>query len=164
MKKKEKPIIKVLIGDGDQAGFPKYTLKNPLRWPFENNTVDEILCNYLFHKIPGKDRGDFMDEMHRVLKVGSKAVVVVPYWTSFRSVMDFRYEWPPVADASFLYFNKGWRKAQGIENICKCDFDFGYGYTYDPEAATRSDEVKSNWVKHQLNTALDLQVVLTKRG
>lgn len=161
--KKVKELLKLNIGDGAAEGFTNVKLQNPLKWPYPDNSVQEVNCIYLFHKLPGRDRGKFMDEMYRVLAKDGKATVIVPYWSSFRSIMDYRYEWPPVAEMSFLFFNKEWRKSQGIEDLLKCDFDFGYGYTYDPDAVTRADDVRSNWVKHQINMALDLQIVLTKK-
>lgn len=106
-----------------------------------------------------------MDELWRVLIPEGKVTIIVPYWSSMRSVQDFTHEWPPVAESSFLYFNKTWREQNKIDHyLCKCDFDFGYGYIADPETAGRNTESQSFWIKHYTNAISDLQVVLTKRA
>lgn len=133
-------------------------------WPIDNDTVDEMHCSHFFEHIPGKLRGDFMDECYRVMKVGAQMTIISPYWSSPRSVQDYSHEWPPIVETSFLYFNKGWRVANKLTHyLCKCDFDFGYGYMWEQEAANKNAETQSWWAKHYLNAVNDIQVVLTKR-
>jgi hypothetical protein len=108
-----------------------------------------------------------MNELYRVLKPGAKATVVSPYWSSMRSIQDYTHEWPPVCEASFLYFNKNWREQNKLEHYldASCDFDFTYGYGVSNSSFTsRSDETKAFAISHYNNVADDLQVVLTKRS
>ena len=132
------------------------------RWPYANGSVKEITCIHKLEYIPAGVRTYVMEEMHRILEPGGRVSVLVCYWTSPRSIQDPSLEWPPFCEQSFLYFNKGWREANSLPPI-KCDFDFTYGYSCDPETAGRNQETQAFWIKHYLNTANDLQVVLVKK-
>ena len=131
-------------------------------WPYKSSSISELTCFHKLEYIPAKMRVPFMEEIFRILVTGGKATFLAFYWTSPRSIQDPAAEWPPLCEQSFLYFNKGWRETNGLPAI-KCDFDFTYGYQADPETAARSQESQSFWLKHYLNTATDLQIVLTKR-
>lgn len=135
-------------------------------WPFKDNSVDEIVCNHFFEHIDGLQRPKFMDEMHRVMKKGAKAVITVPYGGHNRACQDFTHAWPPVFAESFLYFNKKWREDNKLTHglyAMKCDFDFGYGFNIEQDMAVKSQEVQQFAMKHYVNVATDLQVTLTKR-
>ena len=123
MKKlKEKTVIEkldVLADVKNARDFP---------WPYVDESVKELTCVGVFEFIPGKMRGKFMDEVYRILTPDGKATFAVVYWNSARSIQDFRVEWPPLCEQSFLYFNKEWRKVNNIEVDLICDFDFQYGY------------------------------------
>jgi len=132
-------------------------------WPYEDNSVDELTCAGVFEFVRGKHRGTFMDEAYRVLKPEGKMAIAVPYWNTARGFQDFRYEWPPLCEQSFLYFNKGWREQNNLKLDLKCDFDFTYGYTPDPETAARNEESRSFYIKHYTNCVDALHLMLTKR-
>jgi hypothetical protein len=67
-------------------------------------------------------------------------------------------------EVSFMYFNKGWRKANGLEDRgLVCDFDFTYGYAVAPDVSQRSDETRTFAIRNYLNSVQNLQLVLTKR-
>lgn len=158
---KNKPI-KLNVGDSCPEGFKD--TPSPIDWKlFKKESVEEFRCTYLFGQIPGKERGAFMDELWRVLIPGGKAMFITQYWTSFRAFMDYRSEWPPVVEQSYLYYNKAWRESQNVK-WCTCDFDIvGQGHVPDPEAGAKAQEVKDHWIKHYANAALDLHMVLQKR-
>jgi len=139
----------------DSAKFPSY--------PFDDGSVSEITCEHMFHLIPGPMRGKFMDELYRLLIPAGKINISVPYYHHMRAVQDFMHAWPPLCEASFLYFNKTWRETNRIDYSVKCDFDFSFGYSVEQETANRNEETRSFWIKHYMNAATDLQVVLTKR-
>lgn len=162
-KKKKKEVLKISIGVS-QSCPPDFKNVDDLgaRWPFKDNSVAEVFSHYYLQRVPGKERGKFMDELYRVLVPGGKATVIVPYYTSMRAIMDYRYEWPPVSEMSFLYFNKGWRESQKIAEP-GCDFDFSYGYFDPPETSTRSADVQAERRKSYWNAVNDLQVVMVKR-
>src|SRR5436190_13596008 len=83
-------------------------------WKIKAGSIDELTCIGVFEYIPGKLRGKFMDEVYRVLAPDGKATFTVPHWQSTRAFQDFRYEFPPLSEQSFLYFNKGWREANKL--------------------------------------------------
>jgi len=131
-----------------------------------DDSVETIVCNHFFEHIPGLKRPGFMDECYRILKKGGQLIIAVPHYNSMRAIQDFTHEWPPVAETSFLYFNKGWREqnklTHGLYDI-KSDFDFGYGFSLDGDVQVRNQEYQQFAVKHYTNAAADLHVTLTKR-
>ena len=140
-------------------------IANPQHYPWDitSESVSEMTCANVFEFVPGKERGKFMDEVYRVLAVGGKALFSVRYWNTSSAIQDYQYEWPPLVEASFLYFNKGWRDAQGLKRDLVCDFDFTYGYNVEPDTAGKADEVRSHNIKHYTNVVQVLQVALVKR-
>lgn len=140
-------------------------IKKPQKfpWPYEEESVKELVCNGVLEFIPGKLRGKFMDEIYRILVTGGKAAFAVPYWNSSMALHDYRYEWPTLTEQSFLMFNKGWREANKKDVDILCDFDFTYGYTAEPSTAARNEESRSFFIKHYSNTVEALHLILTKR-
>jgi len=165
---KKNKLIKLDISfgelpDGHQFIRPKNF--DPLKYPWglKNESVEEAFSGFLLNRIPGEQRGRFMDELWRVLIPSGKVTIIVPYWTSPRSIQDPSSAWPPIVEQSFLYFNKGWRESQKIYNTFRCDFDFTYGHSMDQETLSRNDETRPFWIKHYINSVTDLHVTLTKR-
>ena len=177
VKKKEKELLRLDLGCGDNPapgfkGVDKFSRSAAYKldlfkfpWPFKDNSVDELYANQFFEHIPNTLRVPFMDECYRILKPGGKFTVISPYWTSMRSIQDPTHEWPPLCEASFLYFNKGWREQNKLTHyLGKADFDFSYGFSLTPEWGVRNDEAKAFAVRSYSNTVTDIQVVLVKRG
>ena len=162
MEEQEKPDLDVLIDVVDPQTFPWRTKHNPHE-NIESNSLKRITCIGVFEYVPGKLRGEFMDELYRVLEEGGKATFVTAYFNSARGFQDFRYEWPPLCEQSFLYFNKGWRETNKIETTLICDFDFTYGYSFEPETESRNNDSKSFWVKRYSNCVEGLHITLTKK-
>ena len=134
-------------------------------WPFDNESVAEVHCSHFFEHVPQQLRGKFMDELYRVLVKGGTGFFITPYWSSMRAIQDPSHMWPPIAESSYLYFNKGWREANKLDHYdIHCDFDFGYGYGMDQETAARNPETQQFWAKHYVNSVSDLHVTVTKRG
>ena len=129
----------------------------------KNETVSEIVCEHLFHLIPGPFRGGFMDEISRALIKGGKITLSVPYYSHMRATQDFMHAWPPVSEASFLYFNKEWRSVNKIDYPLTCDFDYSYGYQVGPETSAKNDETRTFWIARYLNAVTDITVVLVKK-
>jgi SAM-dependent methyltransferase len=133
-------------------------------WPWEDNSVDEIWCShYIEHT---KSLIKFMDECFRILKIGAQMTVVAPYYSHMRAWQDPTHR-RAISEASFLYYNKGWRESPqnrlGHYPI-KSDFDFVYGYAFEPEWMNRSEEARRFALSHYINVATDIQVTMTKRG
>ena len=101
-----------------------------LTWPDEfakhqDNSVKEATILGLLEFVPGVERGTFMDALYRVLVPDGKATVIVAYWNTMQGVQDYLYEFPALCEQSFLFFNKGWREAQKLNDRgLVCDFDF----------------------------------------
>jgi len=136
---------------------------NTAQWPYKDGSVEEIYSAYVLCRIPGRNRGQFMDEAYRVLKPEGKMVVIVPYAFSSRGIQDYTFEWPPICEQSFLYFNKEWRKQAQVDYPINCDFDFSYGHSFDPDTANRSDDARPFWIKHYLNSVNDIQINMVKK-
>jgi SAM-dependent methyltransferase len=133
-------------------------------WPWKANSVEEVFCSHFFEHVPNRLRIQFMDEVWRILIPEGKATFVTPYWSSPRAIQDPTHEWPPIAEQSYLYFNKKWREDNQLTHyLGKCDFDFTYGYNVDQETAAKNMETQAFHVKHYLNAVSDLQVIMTKR-
>jgi len=132
-------------------------------WDFEDKSINEINCTGVFEFIPAKLRGKFMDEIFRILTPDGRMALTVPYFTSWIAIHDFRIEWPPLSEQSFLLFNKEWRGVNKKDLNLKCDFDYTYGYTAEAEVAARNDETRSMQIKYYNNTVQSLHLMFTKR-
>ena len=132
-------------------------------WKWEDKSIRELKIVDILQYCPAKDRYRFMEEVYRVLTDDGKALVTVPYYSTVNAHMDPATEWPPWCEQSFLYFNKEWRKNNGILGGINCDLDFGYGYAVPPEVSSRSAETQAFQIKSYLNTVTRLQIALSKR-
>lgn len=167
--KNGKPKIKLDVSFGDL--LPNYAAQGYVRlktitcghWDLEDESVEAVFSAYMLNRMDGVSRLKWMDELYRVLIPSGQATILVPYWTSKRSIQDPFSQAPALCEESFLYFNKQWREANKHNDYCKCDFDFTYGYSYDPETLSRSQDTQPFWVKHYTNAVQDLQVVLIKK-
>ena len=148
---------KLDLGYIDRSKLMKYP------WEWMDSSVEEMIISDVFPFVPADDRVRFMDELFRVLVPGGKATIVCIYYSSIGAISDFRVQWPPISEASFLYFNAEWRKANKVDTPMACDFDFTYGYTLAPEISSRHQDVQSQAVKADLNVVQRLHVVLTKK-
>lgn len=157
-------------GEIPGSGFEKVKGLDPEKvpWKLADESVEEALCAFRLNRIPGHQRMAWMAELWRVLVPGGKVTIIVPYWSSPRSIQDPCSQWPPICEHSFNYFTKSFRDANKedarlLPNGAYCDFDYTGGYQFDPETDVKSDDVKTFSVKHYLNAVSDLRMVLTKR-
>ena len=135
-----------------------------LPWPWKANTVSEITANYLLMYFDGEVRFRFFNECFRILKVGAKLNVKVPYWASVRSGVDPLYKGPPITEMSFLIYNKEWREKNNHTHYpLNCDFDYTYGYTLSGDIISRNQEYQQMALRENLNAADDLLIAMTKR-
>lgn len=129
-------------------------------WPFESASVEEVFCShYVEHT---SDLIAFMEELHRIMTPGGQAVIVAPYYSSMRAIQDPTHK-RSICEATFLYFNAGWRKDQKLDHYpITCDFNFSFGYAMTQDWAARSDEARTFAIRHYWNVVSDIQVTLTK--
>lgn len=160
--RKEDGFYGIDIVKTEKADFVFDLTKCP--WPIENECVDEIVCNHFFEHLTGLQRIKFMEECYRIMKKETKMNIIVPYWSSMRSVQDPTHQWPPLCEASFLYFNKKWMKENELEHYnINCDFDYTFGYALDSDLMVRNSEWQQFAVKHYIHAINDLQITLIKR-
>lgn len=140
-------------------------------WPIPDNCVDELLCSHFIEHV--RDLIPFMDEIHRIMKspwinkdgerVTSKVTIIAPYYANMRAIQDPTHV-RSICEATFLYFNLGWRKANKLDQYqIKSDFDFTYGYQVSPEWTNRSEDARVFAMRHYWNIINDIHVVLVKR-
>lgn len=132
-------------------------------WPIDDGVVDGIFTSHFFEHLDGPERVDFMNEAWRVMKVGAQMTVIVPFWSSRRSIQDPYHKFPPIAETSFLYFVEHWRQDNKLTHYpITCNFNFSYGYALDPELTLRAEPVQQDAIAHQVNQVNDIYVTLTK--
>jgi SAM-dependent methyltransferase len=174
----EQTTIKLDLGCGDNkregfTGVDKYQTPSVdvvcdlfvFPWPFEDQSVDEVHCSNFFEHVPAQLRKPFMEELHRVLKPGAKAQIIVPMGD--RMFQDPTHQWPPIVPGSFLYYNQDWLKQNKLmhgDYVTQADFDYSYGYSLSPDVAARNADYQAYAVKFYNNAASDLHVTLTKKG
>jgi SAM-dependent methyltransferase len=178
MKKQKKVEIKFDFGCGQnkQPGFIGVDIAKTkgvdivcdlkkFPWKFaKKESATEVFASHFVEHLTGAERMKFMEEVYRILVPGGKATFITPYYNSIRASQDPTHEWPPVSEATYLYFNKSWREQNKLDHYpIKCDFDFTYGYFFAPEWLSKSQETRDFAAKHYTNAINDLQVNLIKR-
>jgi len=160
----ELKLLRLNLGSQVVESFDKVAF-DPLKfpWPIKDASVEELISPMVLNYVSQEQRGQYMDEIYRVLVPEGKAHVWVPYYTSMRAIQDYAAQWPPFCEASFLYFNREWRKVNHPERTLKCNFDFTFGYQAPPETAAKNEETRAFWVKHYVNAVDDLRVVMVKK-
>ncbi len=156
-KNKKPGFIGVDIWDGADivANLEKFP------WPFEDNSVDAIFCSHYIEHTP--DLISFANELHRILKVGAKAEIIAPYYSSIRAWQDPTHL-RAISENTFLYFNKGWREINRLDHYpIVSDFDFEYSYIIDPAWRGKNDDELKFAIKHYINVVSDIHTILTKR-
>src|SRR5262249_39996117 len=130
-------------------------------WPWPAESVGEVFCaHYIEHT---SDLIAFMNELGRILIVGGTAKLIAPYYSSMRAWQDQTHK-RAISEASFLYFNKGWRVDNKLDHYpITCDFDFAYAYAMTPEWMMRSQEARDFAIKYYWNVVNDIHVTVTKR-
>lgn len=131
-------------------------------WPFEDSSVDEIYCShYIEHT---KDLVSFANELYRILKIGGKAEIIAPYYSSIRAWQDPTHL-RAISENTFFYFCKEWREVNKLDHYpIVSDFDFTYRLFLDESWRGKSDDELKYAIKHYMNVVTDIHVVLTKKN
>lgn len=134
-------------------------------WPWDHDSVDEAHCSHMVEHLTAPERIHFVNELHRVLKVGGKAQIITPHWASARAYGDLTHQWPPVSEFWYYYLSAAWRKTEAPHNDAyTCDFDATWGYGLHPAVLCRNQEYQNYAVSFLKEAAQDLHATLTKRG
>jgi predicted SAM-dependent methyltransferase len=107
--------MKLNLGASDQAipGFLSVDICPPADivadlskpWPWPDSSVDEVLSSHLFEHLPS--RVHTMNELHRVLKPGARARIIVPSATKGAGYAQDPTHVSPWCMNSFQYFEAG---------------------------------------------------------
>ena len=185
MKKKEPKLVKVNLACGqtkeegwigvDYVKAKGVDIVHDLTkypWPFKDNSVDEVFVSHYIEHIPYdvKYKGKvidgliaFMNELYRILKPGGKAMIIAPWYNSVRCWQDPTHR-RAISDATFLYFNKGWREANKLDHYhITTDFDFAPSYVINQPFNMKAEEARTFACMHYTNVVSDIQVILTKK-
>ena len=141
------------------------------RWPWADNSVDEVICSHMLEHLTPPERCHFANELYRVLKPAPagktepKATIVTPHWAAARAYGDPTHVWPPVSEYTYLYWNEAWRKLNGPHlDMLTCDFETPPGtYTLHPYLLSRSVEHQQERLAWAKEAAQDLIQILIKR-
>lgn len=134
-------------------------------YPFKDESADAIFASHFVEHLDGTERMKFFDECYRILKPGGKMRLLHPYYKSVRAVQDPTHKWPPIAENSYLYWNKKWRVENKLDHYpIKCDFDFNVYYVWqDGTVANKNEETRSFYIDKYWNVVADLMVDLVKK-
>lgn len=156
-KNKKNGFVGVDIWDGadiivDLEKFP---------WPFPDNSVDEIFCSHYIEHTP--DLISFANELYRIMKVGAKAEIIAPYYSSIRAWQDPTHL-RAISENTFLYFNKEWRNINKLDHYpIVADFDFESSYIIDRNWSEKDTDELKFAIKYYINVVSDINTILTKR-
>lgn len=172
----EPQLVKLDIGCGKnpREGFEgvdildfgqKHKVDLTKRWPWADNSVDELHCSHCLEHFESLDRAHVVNEMYRVLKPEGKATVIVPHGASGRAYGDPTHKWPPIYEFWFLYLWKEWREANAphTNEIYKCNFLIGSGPIFHPAIEVRNDQFKQFAATFYKEAITDIYSTWTKK-
>lgn len=130
-------------------------------WPFEDSSVDEIFCSHFIEHT--KDLVSFANELYRIMKIGGKAEIIAPYYSSVRAWQDPTHL-RAISENTFYYFCKEWREINKLDHYpIISDFDFTYRLLLDEYWRGKSDDEIKYAIKYNINVVTDINVILTKK-
>lgn len=139
-------------------------------WPWPDNSVEEIQCSHVIEHFDVIQRVHVYNEMFRVLRIGGKATLIAPHWSSGRAYGDPTHKWPPISGFSFFYLLKAWRDQNAPHTDAAhnptgytCDFDATWGFSLHPQVGVRNSEYQQFAINFYTEAAQDIIVTLTKR-
>lgn len=133
------------------------------RWPWADDTVDEVYCSHFVEHLDADERVHFVNELYRVLKMGGGAKIITPHWASARAYGDLTHKWPPVSEWWYYYLSANWREGNAPHNdMYTCNFEATGGYNMRPDLAPRNQEYQLFAMANYKEACLDNIVTLTK--
>lgn len=136
-------------------------------YPFEDDSVDEIVSNHFVEHLTGDDFMKHMDECWRILKKGGKMRLNHPYCFSARAFQDPTHKTFIPAER-YQYFDTNWRAVNKLDHYpIKSDFEFQVYVTYHGDKGEnwtmKAEQARNFAMAHYVNVVADLIVYLTKR-
>lgn len=134
------------------------------KWPWADDSVGEAHSSHFIEHLDADERVHFVNELHRVMKVGAKAQIIAPHWNSNRAYGDLTHKWPPVSEMWFYYLRKEWRDQNAPHNdFYTCDFDATWGYSMHPNIQARNGEYQQHAITFWKEACQDTIATLVKR-
>ncbi len=134
------------------------------KWPWKNNTVEEVNASHVVEHMTAPQRIHFVNELHRVLIPGGKATIATPHWASMRAYGDLTHQWPPVSEFWFYYLSREWRETQAPHNDeYTCDFVATWGYSMHPSFHVRNQELQQFAMANYKEAIQDMIATLIKK-
>lgn len=134
------------------------------RWPWEDNSVDEVHASHFVEHLDAGQRMHFANELYRVMKKGAKATIVTPHYASERAYGDLTHAWPPVVGFWFAYLDADWRKVNAPHNTdYTCDFKgTTWGFSLHQSLVGKNPEYQQHALTFWREAAQDMIATLTK--
>jgi SAM-dependent methyltransferase len=139
------------------------------KWPWKDNSVDEIHCSHFLEHLTATERIHFYNEAYRVMKPGAKATIITPHWCGNRAYGDPTHQWPPVSEMSFYYLKQAWRITEAPHTDAKwnpngysCNFEGTWGYSYTQELSMKAQEHIQFALQNYKDAVQDMIATLTK--
>ena len=150
------------------------------KWPWKDNSVDEIHMSHTLEHFTQEERCHVMNEMYRVLKPveyadgkPSKgfATIITPALFSDRAYGDPTHKWPAIGDWFYLYLNKEWRDGNAPhadfannKKGYKCNFERTVAsYNTHPHLNGRNQEYQQHALTFWKEAAQDHIAVIIKK-
>jgi hypothetical protein len=138
-------------------------------WPWADGSVSDILMEHTLEHFEVKDRIFILNEMHRVMKIGGKARILCPIWSSARAYGDPTHIWPPISEWTAAYWNRSWRATEAphtegeiVPGMYTCNFHTTAGYGLDPDLNNRSQQYQEMAIKYWKEATRDIVFTLTR--
>jgi len=180
---KPKKEIKVDLGCGknkqpDHIGIDRIAFDNvdkvldiaKERLPFDDDSVDEVYTSHFIEHLDAVERCHAFNEIYRILRMGGKCTVIVPYWASSRAYGDPTHRFPPIGEMFFFYLEKKWRDENAPHTDKEywdkgydCNFDITWGYTLHQQMLSRSQDYVQHALTFWKEAGQDIQATLTKK-
>lgn len=160
-------------------------------WPFEDSSVDEAHCSHFIEHIPNRDiaEGDilaqhsaaardrlhaefvgkdmllaFFDELYRILKPESTALIIWPALKSVRAFQDPTHRRFIPAE-TMAYLAKDWRDMNKLDHYrVKCNFMSNVVHTMDQSMSLLHPEVQAKRFREAWDQTVDFHATLKPLG
>lgn len=151
------------------------------KWPWKDNSVDEIHMSHTLEHFTQEERIHVMNEMYRVLKpveydaagkpAKGLATIITPAIFADRAYGDPTHKWPAVGDWFYLYLNQEWRNGNAPhadfkhnKKGYKCNFERTVAtYNIHPSIQNRNQEYQTNALTFWKEAAQDIIAVIIKK-